>query len=102
MSLLLHLSPDLEAQVREAARAKGIDPGDVVEQVLKTYLPTISRVSPKNGDALVSPDPELVAKVKSLRGKFAHTLTGSAIEALHRERQKDKEREEHRVLGHKA
>src|SRR5215216_1504083 len=102
MSLLLNLSPDVEARLRAAAQAKGIDPLDVVEQILKSHLPTISILPPKNGEGLVERDTELVAKVKSTRGKFAHTVTGSATEALHRERQKDKEREEHRVQEHKA
>ena len=102
MSLLLNLSPEMEARLRAAARARGMDPLDVVEQVLKAHLPTGPIVSPKNGEGHDDRNTEFVAKVRRTRGKFAHTVTGSATEALHRERQKDKEREEHRVQGHKA
>ncbi len=42
-------------------------------------------------------DPELVAQVKALRGKYAHTATTSGVEELHRERQRDKEKEEAQV-----
>ena len=42
-------------------------------------------------------DPELVARVKSIRGKFARSGTGLASEELHRERQADKEKEERQV-----
>src|SRR6266700_1767683 len=42
-------------------------------------------------------DPELVARVKSIRGKFARPGGGLASEELHRERQVDKENEEQQV-----
>lgn len=46
-------------------------------------------------------DPELVARVRSLMGKLAHTAKGGMeSEALHRERQADKQKEERFIEGH--
>jgi hypothetical protein len=45
-------------------------------------------------------DPELVARVKSIRGKYAHL--GVTTEDLHRERQADKEKEERRIQRPKS
>jgi hypothetical protein len=42
-------------------------------------------------------DPELVARVKSIRGKFARSGDVLGSEELHRERQSDKEKEEEQI-----
>jgi hypothetical protein len=42
-------------------------------------------------------DPELVARVKGIRGRFARSQGGMASEELHRERQRDKAKEEHKA-----
>ncbi len=44
-------------------------------------------------------DPELVARVKAVRDKYAHTAKTSGSEELHRERQRDKEKEEAQIKG---
>src|SRR5262245_42669400 len=46
-------------------------------------------------------DPDLVARVKRIRGKFARSGDVLASEALHRERQADKKKEEQHVSGGK-
>jgi hypothetical protein len=46
-------------------------------------------------------DPDLVARVKKIRGKFARSGEPLASDALHRERQSDKEQEERQISGHK-
>lgn len=58
-------------------------------------------VSPKpaNGETTGLRDPELVARVRSIRGKYAGAGEGLASEELHRERQRDKEKEERLVRG---
>lgn len=43
-------------------------------------------------------DPELVARVNAIRGKYAHV--GVTVEGLHRERQLDKEKEEALIRGY--
>ncbi len=43
-------------------------------------------------------DPELVARVNAIRGKYAHV--GATVEDLHRERQRDKEKEEAQIRGY--
>jgi hypothetical protein len=44
-------------------------------------------------------DPELVARVKSIQGKYARTDGTSGSEELHQERQRDKAREEAKIQG---
>jgi hypothetical protein len=51
------------------------------------------RATPHDGER----DPELVARVKSIRGKFARSGDVLASEELHCERQSDKEKEEQQV-----
>lgn len=102
MTLTLHLSPEVEARLRAVAQEQGLDPVDVAEHLLQTYLPAATREPPTNGMTTPQRDPAFVALVKSIRGKFARTATDLATEALHRERQADKEREEQRIRGTKA
>jgi len=102
MTLTLHLSPEVEARLRAVAQEQGRDPVEVAEQVLQTYLPAITRELPTNGMTTPERDPAFVALVKSIRGKFAHTVTDLASEAPHGERQADKQREERRIRGTKA
>jgi len=102
MMLTLYLSPEVEARLRAVAQEQGRDPIEVAEQLLQTYLPAVTRELPTNGATSPERDPAFVTLVKSIRGKFAHTAIDSAIEALHRERQADKEREEQRVRRTKA
>lgn len=102
MTLTLHLSPEVEARLRAVAQEQGRDPVDVAEHLLQTYLPAVTREPPATGTTTQKRDPAFVALVKSLRGKFAHTATDLATEALHRERQAEKEREERRIRGTKA
>jgi hypothetical protein len=102
MTLTLHLSSEVEARLRAVAQEQGLDPVDVVEHLLQTYLPAATREPPTNGMTTPQRDPAFAALVKSLRGKFAHTATAWATEALHRERQADKEREERHIRGTKA
>jgi len=102
MTLTLHLSPEVEARLRAVAQEQGLDPVEVAEHLLQTYLPAATREPLTNGMTTPQRDPAFVAVVKSIRGKFAHTATDLATEALHRERQADKEREERRIRGTKA
>src|SRR5467141_3686723 len=102
MTLTLHLSPEVEARLRAVAQEQGLDPVDVAEQLLQTYLPAGTRESSTTGMTTPDRGPAFVALVKSIRGKFAHTATDLATETLHRERHADKEREERRVRGTKA
>ena len=47
-------------------------------------------------------DPDQVARVRSIRGKYARTVvTGPGSEELHQERQRDKQKEEAWAEGHK-
>ena len=102
MTLTLHLSPEVEARLQAVALEQGCDPADVATHLLQTYLPAVTRESPANSMPTPERAPAFVALVKSIRGKFAHTATGLATEALHRERREDKEREERRLRGTKA
>ena len=101
MTLTLHLSPEVEARLRAAAQKQGLDPDEMAEQLLQTYLPAVSQEVSTTRMATPERGPAFVALVKKIRGKFAHTSLDLATEALHRERQADKEREE-RHLGMKT
>jgi hypothetical protein len=101
VTLTLHLSPEVEARLRAVAQAQGRDPVDVAEHLLQTYLPAGTREPPAAGATTPERDPAFVALVQSLRGKFAHTAPALATEALHRERQAEKAREERRIRGTK-
>lgn len=102
MALTLHLSPEIEARLRAVAKEKGRDPVEVAEQLLQAFLPAVEPEPPVNGLTTQERDPAFVALVKSIRGKFAHTTTTLATEALHRKRHADKEREERRIRGTQA
>ncbi len=56
---------------------------------------------PMQGPETLSPprDPDLLARVARIRGKYAHL--GVSTEDLHRERRKDKEKEERWIAGEK-
>lgn len=102
MTLTLHLPPEIEAHLKAVAGERGLDPVDMAEQLLQTYLPAVTRMPPANSVTTQERDPAFVARVKRIRGKFAHTTTEIVTETLHRERQADKEREERRIRGTKT
>ena len=97
MTLILHLPPDIEARLQAVAQEQGRDPAEVAETLLDAALPAMTSRPPANGTTCSDGDSKLVAAVKRIRGKFAHTATDAATEALHRERQADKVREERRL-----
>jgi hypothetical protein len=97
MTLTLHLPPEIEAHLRAVAKERGLDPVDMAEQLLQTCLPAVTRTPPANSVTTPERNPAFVARVKRIRGKFAHTTTKMASETLHQERQIDKEREERRI-----
>lgn len=97
MTLTLHLLPEREAHLRTVAKERGLDPVAMAEQLLQTYLPAVTRTPPSNSVTIPDRNPAFVARVKRIRGKFAHTVTRMASETLHLERQADKEREERRI-----
>jgi hypothetical protein len=96
MTLILHLPPDVEARLHAVAQEQGRDPAEVAETLLDAALPAMTSRPPANGTTCSDRDPTLVAVVKRIRGKFAYTATSMETEALHRERQADKVREERR------
>jgi hypothetical protein len=97
MTLILHLSPDVEERLHAVAQEQGRDPADVAETLLAAALPALTKRPAANGTTCAERDPMVVAAVKRIRGKFAHTAASAATEALHRERQADKVREERQL-----
>ena len=91
MSLTIELTAEQEARLAAAARDRGLAPAELAQKLLTEQLPELAGV---NGERPGSPerDPELLARVRSIRGKYAYL--GVTTEELHRERQADKEREE--------
>jgi hypothetical protein len=63
-------------------------------RVRLTVLAPSGQPAPGRPSVAQERDPERVAHVRSLRGKFAPALEERASDALHRERQADKESEE--------
>lgn len=91
MTLHIELTPEQEARLAAAARQRGLDPVALARELLAESLPELP--SPVNGDGAGGKkrDPELVARIRSIRGKYAHV--GATTEDLHQERQADKERD---------
>ena len=83
MTLTIDLPPALEARLQAAAQSRGVQPEVIATTLLADHLPTVENAAPKERD------PALVARVKSVRGRFAHTGALSS-EELQRERQSDK------------
>jgi hypothetical protein len=102
MTLILHLPPDTEARLRDAALAKGLNPAEMAERLLETSLPPRAEKIPTNGSISEERSPEFLATVKRIRGKFAQRQGESSIDILHRERQADKVREERDIRGSRS
>ena len=93
MTLTLELSPALEARLKALARTRGVDPVEIATELLADHLPVAPAEPLQNGTtATLERDLDRVARVQSIRGKYAHL--GVRVEDLHRERQAEKEREE--------
>src|SRR5581483_2825884 len=99
MILILHLPPATEARLRAAAHAQGLNPVELAARLLETSLPTIAAGTPLKDARTHGRSPEFVATVKRIRGQFSQRRGESGTEALHRERQADKVREEHDLQG---
>ncbi len=97
MTLILHLPANVEARLQAVAREQGRDPAEVAKTLLDASLSALTNRSEVNETTGSVRDPSLVGRVKRIRGKFAHTITSAATEALHQERQVDKLREERRI-----
>ncbi len=79
-----------------AADAQGVAPETLVHQFVIERLPeplngTITAPLDLEAREIALRDPELVARVKSIRGKYAHL--GVSVGDLHLERQADQQRE---------
>ena len=104
MTLTLHLPPDTEARLRDAAEAQGLNPAEMAERLLEQSLPLPPKPEriPTNGTRSEERSPEFLATVKRIRGKFAHRQGESGIDILHRERQADKVHEERDPRGNRS
>jgi hypothetical protein len=89
MRLTIELTPEQEARLTAAAQQRGLGPAELAQELLTVHLPELT---PVNGDpsGATERDPELVARVGAIRGKYAHL--GVTTEDLRRERQADRER----------
>ena len=78
-----------------AARQKGLESAEFIRKFLTESLPAVINDA---GNASPSMrDPDLVARVRAVRGKYAYTVQGSGSGELHRERQRDKAKEEAQI-----
>ena len=104
MTLTIELTPEEEARLENLARLWGLEAAECVRQLLTAHLPPLTThegTDARRSASLTERDPTLVARVRSIRGKFAHTAGDTlASEQLHRERQTDKEKEERLIQGH--
>jgi len=97
MILTIDFTPTEQERVAAAARQKGLDPAAFIKKLIAESLPPVPNAT---GDApRTIRDPELAARVRAVRGKYAHTAKESGSEELHRERQRDKEKDEAQVSG---
>ncbi len=106
MTLMIDLTPTEQERVTAAAQQQGLAPAEFVKQLVTQNLPpftngaasttgtTDSEAAENRERTSGERDPERVARVRALRGKYAHTASTSGTEELHRERARDKEKEE--------
>ena len=102
MTLTLHLPPDTEARLRDAAEAQGLNPAEMAERLLEKFLPPKSERISTSGNSSEERSPDFLATVKRIRGKFAHRQGESGIDILHRERQADKVHAERDPRGNRS
>ena len=91
MTLQIELTQDQEALLTSRAQQEGLGPAELAHRLLLEQLQELPR---RNGQSAQqkAPDPEIAARVKSIRGKYAHV--GATTADLHQERRADREREE--------
>lgn len=121
MALMIQLTPTEDQRLQAAAKRKGIAPAEFAHQLLSKQLSlsdpdavtatSAAQLPPTNESTPAVPenngtqasearDPERVARVRSLRGKFAQAGRPLASEELHQERQRDKAKEEALIQGY--
>jgi hypothetical protein len=71
-------------------------------RVRLTVLSPATEPAPERAPSVQERDPERIARIKSIRGKFACPGMERASETLQRERQVDKEKEERAFQGSQA
>jgi hypothetical protein len=91
-SPLLVLEGTWEEVVAHASELAG-------RRVRLTVIPGLIDVAPAAIAQTLVRDPDRVARVRSVRGRFARTGGVLASEASHQERQADKKREEDAIQG---
>jgi hypothetical protein len=91
MTLQIELTAEQEARLAAAARQRGVAPAELAQELLTEHLPQIVSVNAENSGSRKR-DPELAARVRSIRGKYAHV--GATTEDLHRERQAERQQDE--------
>ena len=94
MTLTIELTPEQEARLAAAAEQQGVAPVELAREILTAHLPQITRVE-EEGSRKSERDPQLAARVSSIRGKYARFAV--TTEALHLERQAEKLREERQL-----
>lgn len=88
MTLILDLTRAEQERMTVAAEQTGTDLAGLVHRFV-AELPPVREWQDRDRK-----DPEVVARIRSVRGKFAGSAAGVASEELHRERQVDKRQEE--------
>jgi len=97
MTMTLDFTPTEQARVAAAAQQRGLDLTAFIKQIVTEHLPPVPRALAASHST--ERDPDLVARVQAIRGKYAHTVKEAGSEELHRERQRDKEMEEVQLRG---
>jgi len=100
MALIIELTPEQEAHLAAVAQQEGLAPNELARKFVIEHLParlpqnetTVSAQTP-----VMKRDPELVERVKSIRGKYAQV--GVTTDDLHRERRADEEHEKRQLQG---
>jgi hypothetical protein len=95
MTISLELTPTEEAMLTNAAEMQGIPIAQLAKQLVIISLPAFATMSANAANPPSSNvrHQDRIAAIDSVVGKYAH-LPGVGAEELHRERQKDKERDE--------
>jgi len=101
MTVTIELTSGQEALLVKAALQTGLQPEDLAMQLVTQHLPGVLDHQPAivDGDRDQLQDVERAALAKRIRGKYACTADVPGTQELHRERQRDKAKEEVRAPG---
>ncbi len=92
MTVIIDLSPDEQAWLTSTARQAGTEPAILAKRFVTSQMPPLPEESSLTAQPLSLDRQARIAAILAARGSMAYL--GVTVEDLHRERQRDKQKEE--------